>query len=230
VSGPFVVAVDGPVASGKSAVSVKLAKRLDALMLDTGAFYRALTWLALRLGVVPSDGEALAALVPRLSVAIEPAACGRGRTARMLVDGRDVTDELLTPAIDAAVSPVARERRVRDALLEPQRRAVRGGRAVVAGRDIGTVIFPDAAVKVYLLASPDERARRRAGQRGRGSPEAVAAALDALLARDRADAGQMVPAADAVMIDTDCLTLEAVVDRVEQLVKTRMGERCADGD
>jgi cytidylate kinase len=147
----------------------------------------------------------------------------------MLADGQDITDQLHGGAIERIVSMVAREPRVRAALLEPQRRTVAGSCAVVAGRDIGTAVFPDAALKVYLVASATERARRRAAQRGDPTPERVGDALEALTERDRTDAGQSRPAADAITIDTDHLSLPEVVERIAHLVEDcRDGERVGD--
>jgi cytidylate kinase len=220
MSDAFVIAVDGPAASGKSTVAEALARRLGALLIDSGLYYRALAWLALQRGVAPSDGAALAALAGQLSTVAQTTA-GGVRTLRMLAEGRDVTGALHGEGIERIVSLVAREPRVRAALLEPQRRAVADGCVVVAGRDIGTVVFPDAWVKVYLAASASERARRRAAQRGEATPERVEEALKALLERDRLDAGQMLPADDAITIDTDGLKPEDVVERVARLAEDR---------
>jgi len=225
-----VVAVDGPVASGKSTVALRLAERLDLVLLDTGLLYRALAWLALERGIAPSDGASIAALAPHLKLGSRPAASGRGRVARVLLGGCDVTDELQSERVERVVSEVSRDARVRAALLEPQRAVAAEGAAVVAGRDIGTVIFPDASVKVYLQASAPERARRRLAQRGGGTPAEGERVLDAILQRDRADAGQMKPAADAVVIDTDGLDVDAVVDRIERLVRARWGDNDGGGD
>ncbi len=229
MNGTRVIAVDGPAASGKSTVARRLAERLGALVLDTGLFYRALAWLALQRGISPDDGERLAALVDAFHVVAEPLPGQRARTARVLVGGRDVTSELHLPVVDRIVSRVARQQFVRTALLEPQRRAVSGEWAVVAGRDVGTTVFPDAVVKVYLVASPEERARRRVEQRGQATPEQIARELADILERDRTDARQSVRAPDAVVVDTDGLSVEQVVDSIERLVRVRTGDSSTRG-
>ncbi len=180
----IVVALDGPASSGKSSVGAAVAKRLGLRFLDTGLIYRALTALVLRGGVDPEDQAAVVALIPRLELADD----GDGRLDRVLVDGTDATDAVRTHEVDAAVSAVARQSDVRTALLGLQRRLAAPGGIVVAGRDIGTVVLPDASLKVYLDASVEERAMRRVRERGLdpdGDGATVVLSADAQPRRDR---------------------------------------------
>jgi len=216
----IVVALDGPASSGKTSVGRAVAERLGLRFLDTGLAYRALTALALREGIAPEDGPALAGLVGRIGLADD----GTGRLDRVLVDGADATAGAHSHEVDAAVSMVAREPDVRAALLGLQRALAAPGGIVVAGRDIGTVVLPSAELKVYLDASADERAARRIRERGLdpAGPDA-AAVRDGLRSRDALDSGRAVAplrrAADAVPVHTDGLTLDEVVDRVEALAR-----------
>jgi cytidylate kinase len=216
----FVVAVDGPSASGKTTVAERLAARFDGLAFDSGLLYRALAWLALREAVAKDDGAALAALVPRLAVA-DRALPGGGRVGYVQVDGRERAAELHAPGIDAVVSAVSRHPQVRDALRSAQRSVACRGFVAVAGRDIGTVVFPDAGLKVFLEASAAERAQRRAAQRG--DDAAVPAILAAILERDTQDARQSARAPDAVPIQTEGASVDAVVHRIAALVRARRG-------
>ena len=198
------VAIDGPGSSGKSSVGAAAAREVGYRFCDTGLLYRALTWLAEARGVSVDDPEGLVALVDE----VELAADGDGRLASVLVDGVDHTADVRTPAVDAAVSAVSAVPEVRAALLQRQRDLAIDGGIVMAGRDIGTVVLPDADLKIYLDASVDERARRRAEERGirPGSPEAESI-LEALRRRDRLDAMRAVAplriATDARIVTTD---------------------------
>ncbi|HEY3107298.1 MAG TPA: (d)CMP kinase [Chloroflexota bacterium] len=223
---PRTIAIDGPAGSGKSVIGLWLARELGYAYLDTGALYRAIAYLALEEGVDPRDGPRLAELAGRADLRIEPPA-GRddptGYAVRL--NGRDVTAELFTPAVNEAVSPVASQPEVRSALLPIQRRIAGQGRVVMAGRDIGTVVMPDAELKLYLDASLDERARRRweqetAGGRGRRLAEVVADVRK----RDRIDSERATaplrPADDAVVLRTDGRPLEETKARVMALVQS----------
>jgi cytidylate kinase len=224
-----VVALDGPGSSGKSTVGALAAARLGFCFCDTGLFYRAVAWLALHRGVALEDGAALAALVPLLVMEAD----GDGRYVRVRAAGDDITSLVHTPAIDRVVSVAARQPRLREALLAPQRALVEGGSIVIAGRDIGTVVLPDADVKIYLDASLVERARRRGLERGisghvGGSAEAEQL-LDDLRARDEIDSGRATAplraAPDAILIRTDGFALEEAVDAVVSAVRARTGAR-----
>ncbi|HSW41942.1 MAG TPA: (d)CMP kinase [Patescibacteria group bacterium] len=218
-----IVALDGPGSSGKSSVGVAVAAALGARFLDTGLLYRALTWLCLERGLRPDDGPAVARLVAEIDLEPDEAGC----LDRVIVDGRDVADQLRTPRVDRAVSAVARQPEVRAALVDRQRSIAAPGAIVVAGRDIGSVILPDAEVKIWLDASAEERAARRARQRGiaPGSPAGIAI-LDDLRRRDVADGSREAspsgPADDAVHIRTDGNSFDTTVAAVLAVVRATM--------
>ncbi|MGA1078371.1 MAG: ribosome biogenesis GTPase Der [Nitriliruptoraceae bacterium] len=216
----LVVAIDGPAGSGKSTVAAAVAARLGLRHLDTGAIYRAITLACRRAGVDPADGVACAALAGAVRIT--------QADRRTSLDGEDVEDEIRGPAVTAAVSQVSAHAEVRAALLGHQRALAADG-AVVEGRDIGTVVLPDADLKVFLTAEPGERARRRAAPR-RAAPAAVEAEQRA---RDDADAGREVAplraADDAWTLDTTGMTLEEVVDAVEGRVLGIAADRLGDG-
>lgn len=209
----LVVAVDGPAGVGKSTVSRLVAERLEIAHLDTGAFYRAATLLALGAGAGPTDSDAVTA-----AVAGRVITQADGRTE---VDTVDVTDQLRSPEVTEWVSTVAAHPRLRAAMVEAQRAWVdrAGGAAVVEGRDIGTVVFPEAPVKVFLDAHPEVRAGRRATETGSSPSDA----LEALTKRDRTDsnraASPLMVADDAVVLDTSHLSAVEVAERVVQLVE-----------
>jgi cytidylate kinase len=203
----MIVAIDGPAGAGKSTVARSLAARLGFRYLDTGAMYRALTWLALEEGAELANGPALGALAEAAGVSFDG--------DRVLIRGDDVTLAIRRPQIDRVVSEVARHPEVRRVMRERQRELALQGDVVIEGRDIGTVVCPDADVKVYLVADAAERARRRVAERPEIGAEALATDLRL---RDQHDAAQMQPARDAERIDTTELTVEDVVDRIEQLV------------
>lgn len=208
----MIVAIDGPAGSGKSTVARALAERLGFRYLDTGAMYRALTWLALEDGVGLDDEPALAALARDNPVRFEG--------DRVSVREQNVTEAIRAPRIDRVVSTVARHPAVRAIMRDRQRELADAGDAVVEGRDIGTVVCPDAEVKVYLVADAAERARRRQSDWPEIGAEALATDLRH---RDQRDAAQMQPAEDAQTIDTTDLTVEDVLGRIERLVEARAG-------
>ena len=206
-----IVAIDGPAGAGKSTVARRLASRLGFRYLDTGAMYRALTWLALEHGTSLDDAPALAGLAERNAVTFDA-------TGGVAIGGRDVTDAIRGARIDRVVSTVARHPEVRAVMRERQQELAEEGDAVIEGRDIGTVVAPGAEVKVYLVARPDVRARRRLSER----PEIGADALATdLRLRDQRDAVRMQPAPDAITIDTTDLDIDVVVAQIEELVRTR---------
>jgi len=209
---PLVVALDGPGSSGKSSVGAAAAQAVGYRFCDTGLLYRAVTWLAEARGVAVDDPFGLVALVSDVDLAPDE----RGRLARVIVDGTDHTGDVHGPAVDAAVSAVSAVADVRAALLARQRDLAAGGGIVMAGRDIGTVVLPDADLKIYLDASVEERARRRADERRfqPGSPEALDI-LASLRRRDHLDATREVAplrvAPDARIISTDGNAFEDTV-------------------
>jgi CMP/dCMP kinase len=228
------IALDGPASSGKSSVGAAAALELGYRFCDTGLLYRAATWLALERGVAPDDDQTGAGALVGLVPEIELRADRDGRLARVTVAGDDVTEAVHGPAVDAAVSGVSRVAELRAALLDRQRRlAEEPGGIIMAGRDIGTVVLPDADVKIFLDASPEERARRRAEERGLGqeSPEA-AAILAQLRRRDELDSSRPVaplrPAADAIHIRTDGNRFEDTVAAVIRTVR-QAESAAADG-
>ena len=221
---PGLIAVDGSAASGKSTIGRQLAARLGYRFLDTGIMYRAITWAALKRGIDVHDSVALADLASSIDTIVELPEPGDQSPARISVDGCDVTDHLRAPEVDENVSLVSRVAGVREALVQRQRAIAEPGRIVMAGRDIGTVVLRDAALKVYLDASPEERARRRhADFVASGRPVTEDAVLQDLRRRDQIDrerdASPLRPADDAVKIDTDGLTQEQVLERVLRLIE-----------
>ena len=206
----MIVAIDGPAGAGKSTVARTLASRLGFRYLDTGAMYRALTWLALDEGVPLEDGVALGDLARREPVSFEG--------DQVFIHGEDVTEEIRLPRIDRIVSSVARHPEVREVMRVRQRELGTHGNAVIEGRDIGTVVAPDAEVKVFLVADREERAKRRIAERPGIGADALATDLRL---RDESDAARMQPAPDAIEIDTTSLEVDDVVDRIESLVRER---------
>lgn len=222
---PMIIAIDGPAASGKSTVARAVATRLGFAYLDTGAMYRAVAAEALRLGIATGDAAALTALATKLHISFEHED-GSPLPAAVLADGRDVTTEIRTPAVDAAVSPVSSIPGVRQAMVSVQRELASHVDCVVEGRDIGTVVFPHAELKVYLSASPDERARRRAGDMERlGHDLTQEAVRERLERRDQADstreASPLSVAGDAVELDTTGLTVDEVVELIAEQAEAR---------
>ena len=211
---PFVVALDGPAAAGKSSVGLGAARQLGLGYFDTGLLYRVLTWLALAGGIDPDDAQALATLVDTLDIDVDP-------VGRVLRGGTDITSQLHQPAVDAAVSRVSAHAAVRDAMRPAQRALIHPPGLVMAGRDIGTIIVPEAPLKIWLNASAEERARRRAAQTG----EAYPTVLEGMQRRDAFDASRevapMARAADSVEIHTDGLMPEAVIERIVALARDR---------
>ena len=226
---PRVIAIDGPVASGKTAVGRALARRLGWPMLDTGIMYRAVTWAALARRVPLSDPAALTDLATRLRLEVGEAPADSVEMASIRVDGVDVTEHLRHKDVEDAVSQVAQVPGVRECMVDEQRRIAHGVEMVMVGRDIGTVVVPEAGVKVYLDASPEVRARRRAAQiRAVGRSVSDAEVLQDLHRRDALDAGRATSplrrAGVALMVDTSGLDLEATIEAILAIVRRAMGE------
>ena len=205
----MIVAIDGPAGAGKSSVARGLAARLGFHYLDTGAMYRALTWLALHEGVALDDGPGLEALAQAHQVTF-------GDADTVEIAGEDVTTRIREPEIDAAVPVVARHPEVREVMRARQRELGRSGDSVIEGRDIGVVVVPDAEVKVWLVADPAVRARRRHLERDGLAIEELA---EELRRRDERDAINTHRAEDAVEVDTTELSLDEVIDRIAGLVE-----------
>jgi cytidylate kinase len=220
LSTPLVVAVDGPSGSGKSSTARTVAQRLGLEYLDTGAMYRAMTWALLRQGVDTADAAAVAAAAPGVEIVsgTDPA------DPTIHVDGVDVGVDIRGDEVVQHVSPVSTVPEVRALLVDLQRQTIAAAASgiVVEGRDIGTVVAPDALLKVYLVADPEARAARRSAEEGGSDTAATAASL---LRRDRIDSSRatspLAKAADAVELDSTFLTLEQVVDRIVVLVEER---------
>ena len=208
----MIVAIDGPAGAGKSTVASRLAERLGFRYLDTGAMYRALTWLAMHEGIPLDKGETLGELAREHQVDLD-------ESGRVSIAGTDVTSAIRQSRIDRLVPVVARHPEVRTVMRERQRELAELGDAVIEGRDIGTVVCPDADVKVYLEAERAIREQRRLAERPDIGADALATDLRA---RDESDAARMQPAEDALEIDTSDLDVADVVDRIEALVRARL--------
>ena len=218
----LVVALDGPGSSGKSTVGAEAASRLGYRFCDTGLLYRAVTWLALQRGVAPSDVDALVPLTGEITLVAD----SRGRLAQVLAGGRDVTNEVAGGRVDRAVSDYSKIAEVRAALMPRQRSIAALGGIIMAGRDVGTVVLPDADVKLYISASAEARAGRRASQRGATETDA-ARILEDLRRRDSIDSSRKTAplriAADAVVIDTDSIDFEETVQAVVKAIRRAEG-------
>ncbi len=213
----MIIAIDGPAGSGKSTISRLISERHGATYLDTGAMYRALTWLALERGVATDDGAMLFALASEYPIDLLP-------DNRVLIDGHDVTSEIRSPKIDANVSAVSAHKQVREIMVDRQRELALSQDVVIEGRDTTTVVFPNADIKVFLTASAAQRAARRALQyqnQGRDDVD-VAAVQEQLESRDALDSNRahapLVQAADALVIDTSDLGIDEVLRVIEDRI------------
>lgn len=221
---PSIIAIDGPAASGKSTIGLRLANALGYLFFDTGVMYRAITWLALERGIDIHDEASVTALAEQAQIDIAPASRPDGRACDVLVDGRDITWETRTRKVDENVSIVAAYPGVRRALSQQQRRIGQRGEIVMVGRDIGTVVLPNAHLKIYLDATAEERARRRYDEIvARGGKPNYDEILKRVIERDRIDSTRDVAplraAHDAIILNSNELTADQVFEQVLALVK-----------
>ncbi|MFH1523868.1 MAG: (d)CMP kinase [Chloroflexota bacterium] len=221
---PNMIAIDGPAASGKSTLGRRLADTLGYLFFDTGVMYRAITWVTLQRGVKVEDEAAVTELAETVHIDVCSPSKNDGRACDVLADGSDITWEIRSPEVEANVSPVSVYRGVRQALASQQRRIGLRGWVVMVGRDIGTVVLPEAELKIYLDASAEERARRRHKEiLERGGKADYEQILAGVRMRDEIDSTRAVSplraAADAVIIDSDKLTADEVIAKVEALCR-----------
>lgn len=221
-----IITIDGPAASGKSTLGQRLAQALGYLYFDTGVMYRALTWLALQQGISMQDEETLTALAEKVPIEVTQPTQADGRAYDVWIGNQDVTWAIRQPQVDDHVSIVSIYPGVRRALSQQQRRIGLRGKVVMVGRDIGTVVLPEAAIKIYLDASLEERARRRFAERqARGEEVKYEEVLQSLRERDRIDSTRAVaplrPAEDAVYIDSDGKDLDQVFELALQIVRSR---------
>lgn len=223
---PDIIAIDGPAASGKSTLAVELAKFFNYLYFDTGVMYRAITWLAQQQGLDLTDETQMTDLAQNTIIDVRPASRHDGRKYDVWINGQDITWEIRQPMVDTSVSIVAAYRGVRQALSAQQRRIGMRGKVVMVGRDIGTVVLPDADLKIFLEASPQERARRRYQERlERGEEANLGEIMAAMHMRDQIDSTRSIaplrPAEDAIVIDSDKLDPDEVVETVLRLIKEK---------
>ena len=216
---PQLIAIDGPVAVGKSSVGLRLAKRLSYIFFDTGMIYRAFTWKVLKSGISPEDEQKLCHLATTTEFDFIPSKQG---ALSLFVDGEDISSKLLCAGIEEVVALIAKVAGVRQAMVSQQRKLAERGRVVMAGRDIGTVVLPWAELKIFLTASTEERARRRHRELlRRGENPSLEIVLTDLKKRDEMDIKRTIsplkPAEDAVIINTEGVSLEQVVDKIYTL-------------
>jgi len=216
---PQLIAIDGPVAVGKSSVGSLLAKRLGYVFFDTGMIYRAFTWKVLKSGISPEDKEKLCELATATEFDFVPSKEG---VLSVFIDGEDVSSKLLRPVIEGLVALIAKVAEVRQAMVSEQRKLAQRGKVVMAGRDIGTVVLPWAELKIFLTASTEERASRRHKELlRRGENSSLETVLADLRKRDEIDINRTIsplkPAEDAIRINTENLSLEQVVDKIYTL-------------
>lgn len=222
---PKIIAIDGPAASGKSTLGEKLADSLGYLYFDTGIMYRAVTWAALQAFDSVEDENAVTRLAESVNIDVQPPSKPDGRKSDVLLDGKDITWQIRRPEVDSNVSQVSAYPGVRSAMTAQQRRIGQRGQVVMVGRDIGTVVLPEADLKIYLDASVEERARRRYAElRARGEDVDYEEILTSMKRRDQKDSTRKVaplrPAHDARILTTDDLNLEEVLQRVFDFFKS----------
>jgi cytidylate kinase len=221
---PNIIAIDGPAASGKSTLGRRLADSLGYLFFDTGVMYRAVTWIILQRGVEVQDESSVTHMAEMVRIDIRPPSKEDGRACDVLADGIDITWETRTPEVEANVSPISTYRGVRQALASQQRRIGLRGRVVMIGRDIGTVVLPEADLKIYLDASAQERARRRYNEIiDRGGKADYVQILAGVRMRDEIDSTRTISplraARDAIILDSDSLNADEVFAKVKALCR-----------
>jgi len=219
---PLIIAIDGPAAAGKSTLGFRLAETLGYLYFDTGLMYRAVTWLALKRGVDVKNEAVVTQLAQEVPIEVSPPSLEDGRVCDVVVDGVDITWEMTQPEIDSNVSVVAAHPGVRKALTIQQRRIGMRGRVVMVGRDIGTIVLPESDLKIYLDASPEQRARRRYDEIvNRGGNTSYEEILAKVIKRDSLDSTRAVAplkaAQDAIILDSDKLNADQVFEKAYDL-------------
>ncbi|MCJ7621887.1 MAG: (d)CMP kinase [Anaerolineaceae bacterium] len=223
---PVMIAIDGPAAAGKSTIAEKLADFLEYLYFDTGVMYRAVTLAAITSLITVDDEQAVSDLANKVQIDVRPRSKLDGRKYDVLLDSKDVTWQIRAPEVDANVSQVSTYQGVRQAMTEQQRRIGIRGSVVMVGRDIGTVVFPEADLKIFLEASVEERAHRRYSEEiARGEPVFYDDILNSLKNRDKIDSTRKIaplkPAEDAIVIDTEGLSIDEVLDKIKGFLKTK---------
>jgi cytidylate kinase len=221
---PNIVAIDGPAASGKTTVANQLAEKWGYLFFDTGVMYRAVTWFALHENISTKDEAAVTALADKMEIDVAPPSKDDGREYDVIADGIDVTWKIRKKKVDSRVSRVSAYPGVRKALTQQQRRIGLAGSVIMVGRDIGTVVLPEADLKIYLDASVEERAKRRYTQRvERGEKAKLEKILKKLKKRDKIDSTRdiapLTAAADAIVINTDQLSIQEVVAKIDMIAQ-----------
>jgi CMP/dCMP kinase len=221
---PKTIAIDGPAASGKTTLGFHLAESLNFLFFDTGVMYRAVTWAVMDREIPVEDETAVTQLAEAIQIDVLSPSSQDGRTSDVLVDGKNVTWEIRQPVVEANVSKISAYPGVRRAMTQQQRRIGQRGEVVMVGRDIGTVVLPDAETKIYLDASVEERARRRHQELSeRGDPTSFETILASMRQRDEIDSNRIVAplraAADAIIVHTDGMDMDQVLEKVKALLK-----------
>lgn len=221
---PLVITIDGPAASGKSSVGIVLAEKLDYMFQDTGEMYRAVTWAVLNKGVPVENEEKVSKLAESINMEILPGGEGESLKNIIIVDNKNITGQIRSKAVNDNVSQVSKYKTVRQVLTKIQQKIGSKGRIVMAGRDIGTVVLPDADLKIFLKASAEERAKRRyAEEQKQGNNISFLDVLNNVMMRDNIDSNRkiapLIPATDAHIIDTNKKNIQDVVDEILRIIK-----------